>query len=372
MKGITQAFYGTTEEWENDPNPLYKGVFGIEVRADGRRITKVGDGETLWPLLPTVEQENIDDEAQIRAAADAQLQADLDAEIQTRTETDTQLQDDLDAEVLARAAADIGKIDKAAAGDPGTLMQSVTIKEDTTNSVIVQGWSRNVNTPGDAIPTDVPLPMASEDRAGVMPAESFAQIEENTVRIEALEGRALHYSVTLSSSTPSQEDLQEAYEAASGETGAAPDQVTLDDTAYGKSYTWYETSDEWVDRGASTITPFTNSSHGTIKGSNTAGKVFAESDGTGSVVGWDTTQAAISNLESAKMTAAEHTKLAGIEAGAQVNPGLATEETDGLMSAADKIKLNDIEPNLFADTEDDALTLSEANPDNLVFYPEDE
>jgi hypothetical protein len=166
--------------------------------------------------------------------------------------------------------------------------------------------------------------MASEERAGIMPGESFSQIEENTTRIEALEGRALHYSVTLTSDAPTQAELQDAYELASGETGAAPDQVTLDDTAYNKSYTWYETSEEWVDRGSSTVAQFTNSSAGTIKGSNTSGKVFAENDGTGSVVGWDETQTAISNLGT-----------------------VATESAKGLMSAADKAKLDSIESSRF-------------------------
>jgi hypothetical protein len=204
-------------------------------------------------------------------------------------------------------------------------MQSITIKEDTTNSVIVSGWSRNVNNPGDAIRTDVALPMASEERAGIMPAESFSQIEENTTRIESLEGRALHYSVTLASDTPTQGALQTAYETASGETGTAPDQVTLDDTAYNKSYTWYETREEWVDRGTSTISQFTNSSLGTIKGSSVPGKIFAENDGTGSVVDWDVTQAAVANLQSSK-----------------ADKTTATTSEAGLMSSSDKSKLNGI------------------------------
>ena len=41
-------------------------------------------------------------------------------------------------------------------------------------------------------------------------------------------------------------------------------------------------------------------------------------------------------------TTAEKTKLAGIEAGAQVNPGAATTSANGLMSASDKTKLNGI------------------------------
>jgi hypothetical protein len=43
------------------------------------------------------------------------------------------------------------------------------------------------------------------------------------------------------------------------------------------------------------------------------------------------------------MTVTEAAKLAGIESGAQVNPGDATTSTSGLMSAADKAKLDDIE-----------------------------
>ena len=39
----------------------------------------------------------------------------------------------------------------------------------------------------------------------------------------------------------------------------------------------------------------------------------------------------------------DNTKLQGIEAGAEVNPGVATEATDGLMSSTDKTKLNGIE-----------------------------
>jgi hypothetical protein len=45
------------------------------------------------------------------------------------------------------------------------------------------------------------------------------------------------------------------------------------------------------------------------------------------------------------MTAGEHEKLAGIAAGAQVNPGEATTSAAGLMSAEDKTKLDEMEAN---------------------------
>jgi hypothetical protein len=61
MKGITQVFYGTTEEWKAQVHPLYKGVWGVEVKPDKKRIIKIGDGERTWPLLPPI----IDEDSQL-------------------------------------------------------------------------------------------------------------------------------------------------------------------------------------------------------------------------------------------------------------------------------------------------------------------
>jgi hypothetical protein len=52
MKGVTQVFYGTTEEWAAQELPLYKGVWGVEVKPGGKRVIKIGDGLRSWPLLP--------------------------------------------------------------------------------------------------------------------------------------------------------------------------------------------------------------------------------------------------------------------------------------------------------------------------------
>lgn len=49
------------------------------------------------------------------------------------------------------------------------------------------------------------------------------------------------------------------------------------------------------------------------------------------------------NADNRFMTDAERTKLSGIQAGAQVNPGVATTSANGLMSSADKTKLNGIQ-----------------------------
>ena len=61
-------------------------------------------------------------------------------------------------------------------------------------------------------------------------------------------------------------------------------------------------------------------------------------------------------------TSAEKTKLSGIEAGAQVNPGVATTTDAGLMSATDKAKLDGIEAQANKTVVDDALSDSSTNP----------
>lgn len=60
----------------------------------------------------------------------------------------------------------------------------------------------------------------------------------------------------------------------------------------------------WKDDGLDTVSNFTNETAGVILGSNQAGKVYAENDGTGSVVGWDnltnrvgTNESSISGLD---------------------------------------------------------------------------
>jgi hypothetical protein len=53
MKGITQQYVGTTEEWENENPVLFEGVWGVEVAEDGKRFLKIGVGER-WNATPYV------------------------------------------------------------------------------------------------------------------------------------------------------------------------------------------------------------------------------------------------------------------------------------------------------------------------------
>ena len=127
------------------------------------------------------------------------------------------------------------------------------------------------------------LPIASATQSGVMNAQTYQGIANLDNRVTALEGQARTYYVKFASNTPSQSDITTLVTA---KKGAAP--ITGDyaedierNLRYG-----YDGS-QWVLVKGSTSSNFTNDSAGLIKGSTQDGCIFAESDGTGSVVGWD-------------------------------------------------------------------------------------
>jgi hypothetical protein len=198
----------------------------------------------------------------LRAEIMQQTSEAIDAEAAARLADDATLQSNIDAEAATRLADDTTKIDKAVAGDTGKLLQDFAVKEDVATSLVLTKTELDVSGSLPPSPVEMALPLASEDRAGVMPKESFTQILNNTQRIELLENKSLHYAVSFLSETPTQQELQSAYETASGNTGPAPDLTTLDDQTFRKSYTWYGQQNAWQDMGASIITLATNAAPG--------------------------------------------------------------------------------------------------------------
>jgi hypothetical protein len=502
MKGITQSFIGTTEEWEAANTRLYENVWGMEIRPDGKRLFKVGKKDpqnpamTLpWNDLEYFDEENIaglpehlrhienDVEQAVEdseyaknlanetrdnldahtanrsnphevtaeqlgalklespttqvidsdvAMAEGQKilgtnpdgsQEELiglgvyDAGIQTEVGSEkrpmclnhnvmfkneetgqssnvgknisvnykdenglnhddkaaylSDVQEAADAAAAALATVNTAKVDKAAAGDAGTMLLNVAQKDDVTTSLILIKKLVNVLSGSNSpILVEMALRLADETNAGVMPAESFAEIKELILRVAALENKSVHYPVNLESATPTQEQLQTAYEAVSGNTGAAYDMTSLDDLSYGKSYTWYESQNEWVDKGTTIINQATNDSFGVSKGSTNSGQMFAEQDGTWSLNGYDAIITAIdnavaeiesqaenitaletnkANLESPAFTGSPTREESPMLAKTDVVNNLVTTIVDVPLSAAQGKALNDIKaPNSHA------------------------
>lgn len=216
------------------------------------------------------------------------------------------------------------------------------------------------------------IPLANDDAAGLMSYSDYNQIRENTSRIEALEGKTTRLlyqntknataiaisgtttlavgsilkagsilnGITLSEDTT----LNVATNMAVGDSIAAestlangsivndsniPSAADINAFVVALGYTspfegigvvtagtyhiwhYYENAGiGWRDDGLDTVSQFTNEYAGVIKGAAQDGRVYAETDGTGSVYGWTDLKNRVTNIEGNYATSQE---LAAVE-----------------------------------------------------------
>jgi hypothetical protein len=175
--------------------------------------------------------------------------------------------------------------------------------ESDTGVLVMEQTSRNIMDYSEDT-KEIALPLADEDQNGFMAKEDVAAIADHGRRIAALEGKVSRYAVTIPDDA-TQAQLTALYDDASGETGDPTiDGIMLVDTDKGISYTWFLSDETWHGPESDSVAPFTNTTAGTIKGSATAGKVYAETDGTGSVYGWDALNTTVAGKQNALTFAA--------------------------------------------------------------------
>lgn len=163
----------------------------------------------------------------------------------------------------------------------------------STTTVQINGAKKNLYS-GSTSTENVVLPVASTTQAGVMNSSTFDAVTANTNNINAIMNGAV--AVTGLSASPSQSDLTTAWQTETGLTTLI-NRASVYDVTNDKVWTYYTNDTTWhaaSNTSQVTINTFTNSSEGTIKGSTNTGQVFAESDGTGSVNGWDTLSNSVS------------------------------------------------------------------------------
>ena len=324
--------------YDEDPPVIgrYKNVLCI-YRADGQWVLYNSDG------IPSVFGNNINFNAIIGRPKYAGIEMTSDTDIpdvtlavageaEIRAEADTvlsgrldDLERDLPLEVTARENADIalgGRIDTLDGYAAKNVVTGVALGNNTS-TVDLDVTSSAINS-STSTTTTVSLPVASTVQAGVINSSTFDAISQNTQDINAMKNGSV--AVTGISASASQSDITTAWQTATGLTTVI-NGARVYDVDNNKVWTYYTNDTTWHEASNTTqvtVNTFTNSAEGLIKGSATGdGKVFAESDGTGSVNGWDTLSGAVSTATS---------KLSGIEAGAQVNVQADWTEAD---SAAD-------------------------------------
>ncbi len=257
------------------------------VQAEKNRALGVED--TLDDRITSVQTE-------AKQYTDTSVQAEKDRATGAENTLNNKIDESIQSEKTRAETAENTKIDKSAAGTEKKLVQSVSVKETRKETIVLLVKSTNVET-GVSTEFEVVLPVTSTTQAGVMPFESFKQIDTNTKRIDALERVSIIYAIDLGTESPTQAELQAVYEAASGETGEPLDQTTLEDTGTQKKYTWFQTSGEWVDMGYSAIGLAEAEKPGLVAGSEDVGKVFVENDGSMSLNGYSDLVSGIANAQ---------------------------------------------------------------------------
>lgn len=167
-------------------------------------------------------------------------------------------------------AADVSRslIDLNAAGDGSTV---------TLNA------PRNTGNPATA-----PLPVADATKAGVMNSATYVNLQNLNTRVSSLENQTTTYIVSFTNDNPTQDEINNAYKTAYPTAAFPPiDGTTVIDSTRQLYYRWVKNGAIWIKTTGFVISQFTNETAGTIKGSTVAGQIQAETDGTGSLVGYD-------------------------------------------------------------------------------------
>lgn len=171
------------------------------------------------------------------------------------------------------------------------VVKSIDIRTASDN-VYIDILLKNLST-GVETTLSEPINLASDTVAGLMSIADYKQIRENKSKIEQLSENAIRLLYTTSSS-PTASDI-EAFVISRGYTPSPNISVVVQAT----NHIWkYYTDTGYSDVGVDTVNQFTNGIAGIIKGADIDGKVYAETDGTGSVKGWAQVKSDISNLQS--------------------------------------------------------------------------
>lgn len=235
-----------------------------------------------------------------------ELSAELDGEEETRHNADVALSNRITEEKNARIQSD------NALGDRLTTVEgiaSTALQPASIDQVVMTDLSLNNNTSTTTVQLDaakknllsgatstknIALPVASSQQAGVMNSATFDAVTQNKDMIEALTNGAVAISGLPAS--PTQAEITTAWKNETGFTDLI-NRASVYDVTNNKVWTYYTNDQTWHATTNTTqvvINTFTNSSEGTIKGSTNIGQVFAESNGTGSVNGWDNLSNAVS------------------------------------------------------------------------------
>ena len=133
------------------------------------------------------------------------------------------------------------------------------------------------------------LPVVSREQAGIMSASVYSAMEDvianNTSRISVLEQSAPTYDISgLVGPNPTNAEISVAFQQ---KYPNVPIQAGLRAADYDNAHFWQYGKNTWILLTQIDVQMATNQSLGIVKGSNTDGKIFIETDGSMSLKGYD-------------------------------------------------------------------------------------
>ena len=159
----------------------------------------------------------------------------------------------------------------------------VDLNASGDGSTVTLNAPRNTGNPATA-----PLPVADATKAGVMNSATYVNLQNLNTRVSSLEKQTTTYIVSFTNDNPTQDEINNAYKTAYPTAPFPPiDGTTIIDSTRQLYYRWVKNGAIWLKTTGFVISQWTNNTLGTVKGSTVAGQIQAETDGTGSLVGYD-------------------------------------------------------------------------------------
>lgn len=192
--------------------------------------------------------------------------------------------------VVVLTSADTGSLSLEDANT--NLMSGQSIRYDGDN-VYLDNALYNLSNKETSTATNQ-INLANDTTAGLMSTSDYQSIRDLQARVGQLEQKATRLLYTAST-TPSASDIN-TFVTGLGYTAPFEGIAVVIE---GTNHVWhyYEGEVGWKDDGVDVVANFTNTSAGIILGSQTDGKVYAETDGTGSVYGWGDLKGRVGTLE---------------------------------------------------------------------------
>lgn len=223
--------------------------------------------------------------------------------------------------------------------DPNSKVDKAELDASVVERVYVSAYTDSVKLeqhlinfsigPGQSWVEEFPL--ASDASAGAMSATDYKSIRDLQARVGQLEQKTtrLLYDEKL---YPTAEEIN-TFVTSLGYTAPFEGIAVV---VSGTNHIWhyYEGGTGWKDDGVDVVSQFTNNIAGIIKGSASDGKVYAETDGTGSVYGWDSLKNNVTNLSNQFVNYTPTSNLSAVALSGSYNdllnkPVLATVATSG-------------------------------------------